>query len=464
MHKTRDALSTGRIDRLQRPAIPAGRTQTRQVRTLWYALYFPELNDCAQLHKLASVCQMASSKICLSHPHVLVLEVHSMLRYFGNFYSLKNRLIPLLQEKLIQLQQPLQFFDCLSPSADASALLVRSGINIQINDLEALKSALGKVPSALLPLNRKVLQRLNNCGLLYLRDIWRLPTAALRLRFGRELSECLELLLAQRPAVLERWQSAPVFTDRIDLEIEVCKQNEILWLGSQLLARMEHFLKKRQLATDQIVFGIYQQRTLATNITLNTRHASFDKQLWQMLLESRLQKIQLDCAITGINLRAQQFYPVEPVGASPVRAVNSRPQTETKLLEILASRLGEDQVFQLYCQPSHDPAVAGKYLAFTQIKTGNNENTSAKLPGFGYWNNAPCWLLQTPRKLHTFNGKPVYMTPLVIEHGPQRIESCWWTGFDIRRDYYVAHNQHGMLLWIYRDLGLDDWFLHGLFA
>src|SRR5690606_38524427 len=112
----------------------------------------------------------------------------------------------------------------------------------------------------------------------------------------------------------------------------------------------------------------------------------------------------------------------------------------------------------------HDPAIAGEYRAFNQIKADNLENISSDMPGFGYWKNPPCWLLQTPHKLNTFNGKPVYVTPLVIDQGPQRIESCWWTGIDIRRDYYVAHNRHGMLLWIYRDLGIDLWFLHGLFA
>ena len=58
--------------------------------------------------------------------------------------------------------------------------------------------------------------------------------------------------------------------------------------------------------------------------------------------------------------------------------------------------------------------------------------------------------------------------PWVLREGPERIESGWWDGADVRRDYYVAESPAGELAWIFRDhcRGTDDgeWFLHGLFA
>ena len=56
----------------------------------------------------------------------------------------------------------------------------------------------------------------------------------------------------------------------------------------------------------------------------------------------------------------------------------------------------------------------------------------------------------------------------VLRDGPERIESGWWDGGDVRRDYYVADTPDGATVWIYRDhrYGVDDgeWFLHGLFG
>jgi len=53
--------------------------------------------------------------------------------------------------------------------------------------------------------------------------------------------------------------------------------------------------------------------------------------------------------------------------------------------------------------------------------------------------------------------------------GPERIESGWWDfgapHAAVHRDYFVARNNHGQALWIYRELALPrGWYLHGLFA
>jgi protein ImuB len=53
----------------------------------------------------------------------------------------------------------------------------------------------------------------------------------------------------------------------------------------------------------------------------------------------------------------------------------------------------------------------------------------------------------------------------VIEDGPERIESGWWDGHDVRRDYYVARNPGGVRMWIFRERSAaGGWFLHGVFG
>ena len=49
--------------------------------------------------------------------------------------------------------------------------------------------------------------------------------------------------------------------------------------------------------------------------------------------------------------------------------------------------------------------------------------------------------------------------------GPERIESGWWDGNDVARDYFVARNPAQSLLWIYRERREGGgWYLHGFFA
>ena len=48
--------------------------------------------------------------------------------------------------------------------------------------------------------------------------------------------------------------------------------------------------------------------------------------------------------------------------------------------------------------------------------------------------------------------------------GPERIETLWWRGPTVRRDYYRMVTESGSQLWIFRRLADGRWFLHGIFA
>lgn len=47
--------------------------------------------------------------------------------------------------------------------------------------------------------------------------------------------------------------------------------------------------------------------------------------------------------------------------------------------------------------------------------------------------------------------------------GPERIETSWWRGPWVRRDYYRIETEEGYRFWIFRCLESKAWFLHGAF-
>ena len=50
----------------------------------------------------------------------------------------------------------------------------------------------------------------------------------------------------------------------------------------------------------------------------------------------------------------------------------------------------------------------------------------------------------------------------IVHHaGPERIETLWWRGPSIRRDYYRVTTDGGHQLWLFRRLADAKWFLHG---
>jgi protein ImuB len=49
-------------------------------------------------------------------------------------------------------------------------------------------------------------------------------------------------------------------------------------------------------------------------------------------------------------------------------------------------------------------------------------------------------------------------------YGPERIETAWWRGPTVRRDYYVVETESGERFWLFHCRRDGRWFLHGIFA
>jgi protein ImuB len=114
-------------------------------------------------------------------------------------------------------------------------------------------------------------------------------------------------------------------------------------------------------------------------------------------------------------------------------------------------------VYGLRCVSEHRPEHAWR-IAEPSLGSPDAPLKTASAPP-----QRPSWLLATPEPLERRQGRPQRHGALQLLGGPERIESGWWDGADVRRDYYRARDSHGSLLWIYRD-DAGQWFLHGVFG
>ena len=78
-------------------------------------------------------------------------------------------------------------------------------------------------------------------------------------------------------------------------------------------------------------------------------------------------------------------------------------------------------------------------------------------------NDQPLSLLAHPQKLTQRAKQPYLQGPLSIIHGPDRLSSHWWDTLQ-SRDYFIARQRNGRLLWVFYDRVQKAWFLHGLFC
>ena len=108
--------------------------------------------------------------------------------------------------------------------------------------------------------------------------------------------------------------------------------------------------------------------------------------------------------------------------------------TAPQLVERLRARLGEEAVYGVASIPEHRPEAAWRRvheLSLASVRRVSEKMTDQS-PGDGM--PRPVWLLDAPLPLPD---------DLILEQGPERIESGWWDGRGVARDYYVARQHSG---------------------
>ena len=131
----------------------------------------------------------------------------------------------------------------------------------------------------------------------------------------------------------------------------------------------------------------------------------------------------------------------------------------------MRARLGEEAIHGLTLLEGHRPEKAWSKTA-PPADTGGRPaprgRTARRLPPAS---RRPLWLLPAPQSLTARDGLPRRRGPLRLIGEPERIETGWWDGEEIARDYYTAADSHGVLLWVFRERQAPHgWYLHGVFG
>jgi protein ImuB len=190
------------------------------------------------------------------------------------------------------------------------------------------------------------------------------------------------------------------------------------------------------------------------------------------LLHERLARLVLPQAVRKLRLVSGPLLDLQS-DAGELFAQDRRESGERlpQLVERLRARLGSAAVYGLECVPEHRPEAAWRVVepkprGRRRLSPPGppaapaREGTEPASRTHAAWDRRPLWLLDAP--------EPCDVQRLVLEEGPECIESGWWDGHDVARDYYVARTARGARLWVFRNRreagDAGRWFLHGWFA
>lgn len=440
--------------------------------SLWYALYFPQLHPLdSQLQKealtcLAGIAESISSTVSF-HELALVCEIRSSLSYFGGINPLHEKLKKPIEKALAAQGHNTHFFYAASPTVSGSLLLARSGHNILVYQQDNLRSALGKLPTDVLNLNKEQNRRLHNMGIRHLKDIWRLPIDGIRKRFGSEFVNLLNKALGKAAEPTQNYLPPPTFSSSYDLPYELENLDRLLPVIDEIIAQLCDFLTKRDLSTGHLLFSLHHEKQSPTVIEISLRQASRSNAHFLMLVETHFHNLVIPAPVISVKLEVNQFDAftshTEALMLDGKLNNSACDKSLSQFMEQLKARLGDDYLKSITCVAEHRPEYASASVSFHKRPTKSSrkpllEQEVASRP-------RPIWLLDPPEELVEKNGFLYHRKAITILSGPERIETAWWAGSDVRRDYYVAQEANGSRLWIYRERsGERRWLLHGYFS
>jgi protein ImuB len=394
----------------------------------------------------------------------LLLDVGASLRLFGGIRALCR--------KVADSVQALGFTGALScaPTARGAWLLARSNAGRSLK-MDSLERRLDVLPVGLLPPARAYLGWLEGIGCMSLGELRRLPRPGLQRRCGRAVLDMLDDAHGARPEMHE-WLEAPAsFRAKLELFDRVENAEALLFGAHRLLLQLTGWLSARQLAVERIHLLLEHERGRTacppTLIEIMLAEPTWKDAHLVRLLKERLAKQELVAPVIGLCLEAPQVQPMAPPSESLFPEPGGSKEDWQRMLELLAARLGPENVLQAAPSSDYRPEYANTWVSIqTKIRPAD---ARAQLPPDITSLPRPTWLLPKPVQLLMRDHRPYYGSPLRIRSTGERIEAGWWSTLQTR-DYFMAQGEDHAHYWLYKERGAGAsdpeprWYLHGFFG
>jgi len=418
--------------------------------------------EAALLEKLARWATQFTPVVSLEPPQALLAEVRGSLGLFGGTAGLRQRALGDLRSR------GLHAVAALAPTPRAALWLARAGLDRPVEMPGELPGLAARLPLACLDWPQATLSTLAALGLRTVADLSRLPRDGFARRFGPSLLGELDEAFGRRPQPRRRAVMPERFDDALELPAETGSVRLVELALESLLGRLQAFLRSRSAGIHGLAVALQHRDQPATRLRLGLARPSGEAAHLLSLLHERLGRTPLPAPVVALRLRSTVAVPLElRSGALPGTAEHrADPEAAARLLEHLRARLGRDAVFSVRLVPEHRPERAWRVSEPSFPKKGTLPFSEAEKGSVPFLSARPLWMLAEPQALPGRGGLPLAGgSVLTLISGPERIETGWWDGEDVRRDYYVAAGADGVRLWIYQERRRGGvWWLHGVFG
>jgi protein ImuB len=368
---------------------------------------------------------------------------------------------------------------------------------------------------------------LQHLGIYRLGQLQDLPRGSLAARFGPQLLQRLDRITGAADEVIVACREPADLTVQCAFEHPVTRLDAIEWAVQQLLVQLAPRLTARGLGVLQLECRLVCQNRQTREIRIGLFQPTVDPGHLLALIRMQLERLNSEPvpffhasgAIQEIRIAAVSTAVREQrQGELFADAAPRDPAKLALLIERLSNRLGRERVLRprlradaqieraYECEPltgarpprdAPAPAAGSRRggkktglassrnrkvpekMAVGEARDSVSRNRGVAVPVLSPGPSAPGPML---RPLRLFDPpRPIDVVGIALDgppakffdrnqayrvacyFGPERIETGWWRGPSVRRDYYRVETTAGNRLWLFRQLQDQQWFLHGEF-
>lgn len=367
---------------------------------------------------------------------------------------------------------------------------------------ENTATVLRALPIRALRLSAGPLHLLDELGLQRVGDLERLARCEMGSRLGEEVLRRWDQAAGFRDEVLVPHRPAPVVEGSWALEHPTAQSEVLEAVFRRVLDRLLPLVECRGEGILRLHFVLTLTDSPPHEGELELVRVSVQREhfveLWRLQLERRelaspVSALKLRVTTTGrLEIRQQELFEASSVPSASWERVIDR----------LSNRLGAEQVARVRFRADIQPERACRYEAW--VKSPSRKATLTVRHGKGAvraprreaanesWDESwleeempdpsvgsnrgwhrPIRLSAEPLAIEVLasvpDGPPVRFHWEGREHrvrglwGPERLETGWWRGPFLQRDYYQVETEEGSRYWLFRRRDEGTWFLHGWF-
>jgi protein ImuB len=424
------------------------------------------LADRTALEQLAQWCEQFSPTVGLAGTDCLFADVTNLALLFGSEQALAEQVERAVDRRGFSVRVAIAgtFGTAwgVTHFGDNLPIVVPSGQD---------RTALADLPIAALRLLPETVETLAELGVMQVGQLLELPRESLAARFDAQLLERLAQALGEVPEMVTSHRPPPEIVIETSLEYPADRREIVDTLLEDLMRSVANTLQQRQQGVVQLECRFSCEQALSTCVLVSLFRPSAHVQHLLELAHMQLERTSFAGRVTAIRLSVLIAAPLV-VCQQELFAEKSAHEDRRQLgllVDRLSSRLGRESVVQPTLLAEAQPEYAYRYASLTGHKprrTKQSPHSAKPLP-------RPLCLEQQPIALEVLSLMPsgppalfrLFGQPRQIRQswGPERIQTGWWRGRSIHRDYYRVETTDGNQFWLFRNLLNRRWFLHGVF-